>query len=144
MNANPSIKLFILIQSLRIRRRLLLPLPHGGDHHLSQSDQRTPSGFQLPIKRRTGEEGDDRQRHGDGGNAESPSPADVVLDVNDDGEGGERGQSHAEVVEVEKVPAALGHAGAGHVELVGGEGDHAGADAGGAEGGEEEGDVEDP
>ena len=144
MQANPSVKLSVLIQSLGIRRQGLIPLLEGGGDDLRQPDERAAPGLDLAVERGSHEEGDDGERHGDGGDAEAPAPADVVLHVDNGGEGGERGEPHAEVVEVEEVPAAAGHARARHVELVGREGDDAGAEAARADGGEEEGDVEHP
>lgn len=85
LQTNTSIKLSILVQELGVCRYRHVPLLHGGNNHLNQSHQGTPPRFELLVKWRAHEEGDDGDRHGDGRDAETPAPADVVLGVNDDG-----------------------------------------------------------
>ncbi|BAS85815.1 Os03g0687100, partial [Oryza sativa Japonica Group] len=97
------------------------PLPRRGGEHLDDAGEGGALGGDADVEPGAHEEEDAGEEHERGGDAEADGPADVALDVDDDGGGDEHGGGEGEVVPVEEaVDAALAGLRVG-VELVGAE-----------------------
>jgi hypothetical protein len=122
-------------------------LARGGDEHLREAGEGAALGRDADVEARAHEEERTGEAHERGRHGQPQRPADVALEVDDDGGGDHHGDGEGEVVPVEEAVDAPAAGWGARVELVGAEGQVAGPDAAGAdgqqrEGGEEHGHLE--
>jgi hypothetical protein len=129
-----GVEVLVLVQEARVRHGGS-PLIERRSGDLRQPDQGASAGRQPDVQRVPGHEGDYRGEHGEGRDAEPPSPPDILLDVHHGCRGRELRQLDAEEVDVEEAPHGLGVPGPAvrvQLELVGAERHDAGSRAPGA------------
>jgi hypothetical protein len=132
-----------VIQVFPCRADFGTPIPSRGHQHLHDPSDGAAPGLLVPVEPAPKEEAPNGERHSHRGDAESPTPSHMHLDVHERGRGNERTDVDGEVEPVEERRLALLLFRVVLVKLVGSKGGHAWFDAPCAQGYEVEGQVED-
>ncbi|KAG6550548.1 hypothetical protein Mapa_007917 [Marchantia paleacea] len=76
-----------VVQEIRVRGQSEAALSSGSDDHLCHSRESAPLRIAESVEERAADEREDRQHHDSSRDSEPPSPADIILNINDDRRG---------------------------------------------------------
>lgn len=90
------------MEKRRVRGIVQFPLSKSGDQNLKHGSERASSWDPIPIPRPTENEDHDSRGHGGCDDAVSDSPADIILDVDDQGDAEKQAATESEVPPIEE------------------------------------------